>query len=57
LLFIGKVIDRVYGSWDNGKLLVHGGLTTMGQRGRFGARKVIEIARREREEVIRVPTN
>jgi hypothetical protein len=54
---IGKVMDRVYESWDHDWLSVHGGLATMGQRGRSRAREVIVIAWREREEVIRVITN
>jgi hypothetical protein len=29
LIFIGKVMDRVYGSRDHSWLSVHGGLTTM----------------------------
>jgi hypothetical protein len=52
-------MDQVDGSQDHSWLLVHGGLVTMGQRDRSGARKVIMIAQREREreEVIEVLTN
>jgi hypothetical protein len=49
LFFIGKVMDRVYGSRDHGWLSVHCGLTAMGRRDRSGAREVIVIAQRERE--------
>jgi hypothetical protein len=49
LFFIGKVIDRVYGSRDHDCLSVHGGLTTMGRRGCSGAREVVVIAQKERE--------
>jgi hypothetical protein len=42
-------MDQVDGSQDHSWLLVHGGLVTMGQRDRSGARKVIMIAQRERE--------
>jgi hypothetical protein len=49
---IGKVMDRVYESWDHGWLSVHGGLATMGQRGRSKAWEVIVIAWREGEEVL-----
>jgi hypothetical protein len=62
--FIGKVIDRFYGSRDHGWLSIHGGLVTMGRRDCSGAREVIVIAQRERErereeeeEVVRVLTN
>jgi hypothetical protein len=47
--FIGKVIDRFYGSRDHGWLSIHGGLVTMGRRDCSGAREVIVIAQRERE--------
>jgi hypothetical protein len=52
-------MDQVYGSRDNGWLSIHGGLATMGQRGRSGAWEVVVIAQRERErgEVVRVVTN
>jgi hypothetical protein len=53
-------MDWAYESRDNGWLLVHGGLATMGQHGRSGARQVIVTAQREREkeeEVIEVLTN
>jgi hypothetical protein len=55
-------MDQVYRSRDHGWLSVHGGLATMGQRGRFEVREVIIIARRERErkrveEVVGVVTN
>jgi hypothetical protein len=43
-------MERVYGSRDHDWFSVHGGLTTMGQRGRSGAREVVMIAQREREE-------
>jgi hypothetical protein len=49
LFFIGKVMDRVYGSQDHGWLSVHCGLTTMGRRDRSGAWEIIVIAQRERE--------
>jgi hypothetical protein len=52
---IGKVLHRVYGSWDHGGLLFHGVLTTMGWCGRSRAREFVVIARRERERG--VPTN
>jgi hypothetical protein len=42
-------MDRVYGPQDHSWLSVHGGLMTMGQCGRSGAREVVVIARRERE--------
>jgi hypothetical protein len=42
-------MDWVYGLWDCDWLSVNGGLTTMGQGGRSGAREVVVIARRERE--------
>jgi hypothetical protein len=41
-------MDRVYGSWDHDWLLVYNGLMNMGWRGRFRAREVIMVARRER---------
>jgi hypothetical protein len=50
-------MDRVYGSRNNGWLLVHGGLTTMEWRGCSEAREVVVIAQREREEVIEVLSN
>jgi hypothetical protein len=46
---IGKVMNQVYKSQDHGWLLVHGGLTTMRQRGRYRARKVIVTTQKERE--------
>jgi hypothetical protein len=46
---IGKIMNRVYGSRDDGCFSVRGGLTTMGQRGHSRAREVIVIAQRERE--------
>jgi hypothetical protein len=46
--FIGKVMDRVYGSQDHDWLLVYNGLMSMGWRGRFRAREVVMVARRER---------
>jgi hypothetical protein len=49
-------MDQVYGSRDLDWLSAHGGLTTLGRPGHSGAQKVIMIARREREEVIRVLT-
>jgi hypothetical protein len=39
--YIGKVMDRVYGSCDHGWLSVDGGLTTMGWRNRSDAREVV----------------
>jgi hypothetical protein len=54
---MGNVMDRIYGSWDHGWLLVHGELTTMGRCGRSEAREVIVIAQSEREEVIDILTN
>jgi hypothetical protein len=42
-------MNQVYKSQDHGWLLVHGGLTTMRQRGRYRARKVIVTTQRERE--------
>jgi hypothetical protein len=42
-------MDRLYGSWDHGWLSVHGGLVTMGRRGRFKAQEIIVIAQREGE--------
>jgi hypothetical protein len=42
-------MDRAYGSWDHGWLLLHGGLMTMGRRDRFQAQEVIMIVQRERE--------
>jgi hypothetical protein len=42
-------MDRVYGSWDHGWLLVHSGLVTMGRHDRSGAQKIVVIAQRERE--------
>jgi hypothetical protein len=42
-------MDRVYASRDHDWLSVHGGLATMGRRGRSGAREVVVIARRKRE--------
>jgi hypothetical protein len=42
-------MDRGYGSQEHGWLLVHGGLATMGRRGRSGAREVVVIAQRKRE--------
>jgi hypothetical protein len=50
LFIIGKIMELVYGSRDHDWFSVHGGLTTMGQRGRSGAREVVMIAQREREE-------
>jgi hypothetical protein len=47
--FIGKVMDRVYGSRDHDLLSVDGGLATMEWRGRFEAQEVIMIAQKERE--------
>jgi hypothetical protein len=40
---------KSHGSRDHSWLSVHGGLMTMGRRGRSGAWEVIVIARRERE--------
>jgi hypothetical protein len=57
LIFIGKVMDRVYGSWYHSWLSVHGGLTTMARGGRSGARELVVIAQREREKFIRVLIN
>jgi hypothetical protein len=37
---------RVYGSRDHGWLSVHGGLMTMGRRGRSRAREFVVIAQR-----------
>jgi hypothetical protein len=54
---IEKVMDRVYGSQDHAWLSVYGGFTTIDQCGRSGAREVIVIAWREREEVVGVLTN
>jgi hypothetical protein len=51
IVFIGKIMDRVYESRYHGWLSVHGGLATMGQRGRSGAREVVVIARRKRERM------
>jgi hypothetical protein len=51
IVFIGKIMDWVYESRDHGWLSVHGGLVTMGQRGRSGAREVVVIARRKRERM------
>jgi hypothetical protein len=47
-------VDPIYKSQGHGWLSVHGGLTTMGQRSRSGAREVIVVAQRKREEVIGV---
>jgi hypothetical protein len=49
LFFIGKVIDRVYGSLDHDWLSVHGGLVTLGHHDHSMAQDVVVIARRERE--------
>jgi hypothetical protein len=49
-------MDRVYGSWDHGWLLVHGGLTSMGQRGHPVDREVVVIAWKEGEEIVGVLT-
>jgi hypothetical protein len=54
LIFIGKIMDRVYGSRDHSWLSVHGGLMTMGAgrllRGSGGRRDSSEREReRERE--------
>jgi hypothetical protein len=59
IVFIGKVMDLVYGSRDHVWLSVHGGLMAMGQHDRFKAREVVVIAlrEREREEVIGVLIN
>jgi hypothetical protein len=57
IIFYRQIMDRVYGSWDHGWLLVHSGLVTMGRHDRSGAQKIVVIARREREEVIGVLTN
>jgi hypothetical protein len=46
--YIEKVMDWVYGSRNHGWLSVHGGLVTMGRRGRSEAQEVIVIAPRER---------
>jgi hypothetical protein len=43
--YIGKVMDRVYGSRDHNWLSVHGGLTTMGRHDRSGAREIVVIER------------
>jgi hypothetical protein len=50
-------MDRVYGSRDHGWLSIHGGLMTMGRCSRSGARVVVVVAQREREEVLGVLTN
>jgi hypothetical protein len=56
-------MDRVYGSRDHDWLLVYNGLMNMGWRGRFRAREVVVVARRERasererEEVIGILIN
>jgi hypothetical protein len=50
-------MNQVYKSQDHGWLLVHGGLTTMRQRGRYRARKVIVTTQRERERFVRILTN
>jgi hypothetical protein len=42
-------MDWVYGSRDHDLVSVHGGLTTMVQRGHSGVQEVIVIAQRERE--------
>jgi hypothetical protein len=42
-------MDRVYESRDHNWLSVHGGLATMGRRGRSRTWEVIVIARSERE--------
>jgi hypothetical protein len=47
--YIGKVMDQVYGSWDNDWLSVHGELTTMGRRNHSRAWEVVVMAQRERE--------
>jgi hypothetical protein len=44
-----KKVKDVSGSPDHDWLSVHGGLMTMGQRGRFGALEVIVAAQRKRE--------
>jgi hypothetical protein len=46
---IGKIMDRVYELRNHDWLSVHGGLTTMGLRDLYGARKVVVIAQRKRE--------
>jgi hypothetical protein len=46
--YIGKVMNQVYGSWDNDWLSVHGELTTMGRRDRSRAWEVVVMAQRER---------
>jgi hypothetical protein len=48
LFFIGKIMNRVYGSRDHGWLLVHGGLVTMRRRDRSRAREVVKVSKRER---------
>jgi hypothetical protein len=50
-------MDEIYGSRDFCCLSIHGGLMTIGQRGRSGGWEVVMIARREREEVVGVVTN
>jgi hypothetical protein len=61
LVFIEKIIDRVYGSRDHNWFSIHGGLATMGRGGCSGAQEVVVIAQRERErerdEVVGVLTN
>jgi hypothetical protein len=46
---IGKVMDWVYGSRNHDWLFVHGGLATMGRRGRSGSQEFVVIAWKERE--------
>jgi hypothetical protein len=48
IIFIGKIMNRVYGSRDHGWLLVHGGLVTMRRRDRSRAREVVKVSKRER---------
>jgi hypothetical protein len=49
-------MDRVYGSWNHSWLLVHGRLTTIGQRSHSIAREVVVIAWKKREEVVGILT-
>jgi hypothetical protein len=53
IVFIEKVIDRIYGSRDHGWLSIYGGLTTIWQCGRSKAQEVIVTAQREREREMR----
>jgi hypothetical protein len=41
-------MNRVYGSRNHDWLSVHGGLVTIGRRGRSRAQEVVVIAQRER---------